>query len=387
MIPYGRQSVSEDDVAAVVEVLRSDFLTQGPAVPRFENSVKQWCGASHAVAMSSATAALHIACAAMTVGPGDLVWTSAVSFVASANCARYCGAEVDFVDVESDTGNMCMDHLEEKLADCRANGGLMPKAVIPVHLTGRSCDMHKLAGLADQYGFSVVEDASHAIGGNYRDHPVGSCTYSDVAVFSFHPVKVVTSAEGGMAVTNNPDLAASMRRLRSHGITREPNDMVSPSHGPWYYEQIELGWNYRMTDLQAALGTSQMNRLAEFVDARHRIAQRYGKLLPELPVHLPPPEREGRSALHLYPIRVDGRRGSAERRVVFEHLRARGIGVQVHYIPIHLQPYYKELGFRSGQFPQAEAYYADVISLPIYPDLTDADQDEVVAVLATAVSG
>lgn len=383
MIPYGRQSISDEDIAAVAAVLRSPFLTQGPEVPAFEAEVAAYCGAGHGVAMNSATSALHVACMALGVGPGDLVWTSPVSFVASSNCARYCGADVDFVDIDPETWNMSTARLAEKLAQAQAAGRL-PKVVIPVHLCGRSCDMAGIAALAETYGFKVIEDASHAIGGRYRDAPVGNCAYSDITVFSFHPVKIVTSAEGGMAMTNDAELANHMARLRSHGITRAPEEMVNPSHGPWYYEQIELGYNYRITDVQAALGRSQFTRIDSFVATRHAIAARYRKLLADLPLTQPALETEGYSGLHLYPVLVDP---GLDRRAVFERLRATGIGVQIHYIPIHLQPDYAALGFAPGQFPAAEAYYARTISLPMFASLSEADQQTVVARLAAALEG
>ncbi|MEX3016821.1 UDP-4-amino-4,6-dideoxy-N-acetyl-beta-L-altrosamine transaminase [Gymnodinialimonas hymeniacidonis] len=386
MIPYGRQSISDDDVAAVSEVLRSDFLTQGPRVPEFEQAVAAYCGVAHGVAMNSATSALHVACMALDVGPGDLVWTSPISFVASANCARYCGADVDFVDIDPANSNMSAALLADKLAAAKASGRL-PKVVIPVHLAGRSCDMAAIADLANEYGFSVIEDASHAIGGRYYGNPIGCCEFSDITVFSFHPVKIVTSAEGGMAMTEDPELASRMERLRSHGITRDEGEMHESPHGPWYYEQVELGYNYRMTDLQAALGLSQFGRIETFIEARHKIAARYDTLLPDLPIKLPVPvpTDQGRSGLHLYPVRVDQTRGAPPRAVVFRRLRAAGIGVQVHYIPIHIQPDFKQFGFEHGQYPAAEAYYAEALSLPMFPALTEEDQDTVVAALTLAL--
>lgn len=381
-IPYGRQQISEEDIEAVVRVLRSDYLTQGPAVPAFEQSVARYCGAAHALAMNSATSALHVACLALGVGPGDRVWTSPVTFVASANCALYCGATVDFVDVDPATGNMSTDHLAVKLAQAERDGTL-PKVVIPVHLCGRSCDMKAVHALSRRFGFAVIEDASHAIGARYDGAPVGDCRYSDITVFSFHPVKIITTAEGGMALTQDAALARRMERLRSHGITRDPADMTHAPDGPWYYQQIELGFNYRMTDMQAALGVSQMSRLDAFVDRRHRLAARYAEALAALPLSLPPAEPEGRSALHLYVVRVSA---GHDRRTVFEALRARDIGVNVHYIPVHLQPYYAALGFRPGHCPDAERYYAGAISLPMHPGLSEADQDRVIGALRDALA-
>ncbi len=381
-IPYGRQQISEEDIEAVVRVLRSDYLTQGPAVPAFEQSVARYCGAAHALAMNSATSALHVACLALGVGPGDRVWTSPVTFVASANCVLYCGATVDFVDVDPATGNMSTDHLAVKLAQAERDG-ILPKVVIPVHLCGRSCDMKAVHALSRRFGFAVIEDASHAIGARYDGAPVGDCRYSDITVFSFHPVKIITTAEGGMALTQDAALARRMERLRSHGITRDPADMTHAPDGPWYYQQIDLGFNYRMTDMQAALGLSQMSRLDAFVDRRHRLAARYAEALAALPLSLPPAEPEGRSALHLYVVRVSA---GHDRCTVFEALRARDIGVNVHYIPVHLQPYYAALGFRPGHCPDAERYYAGAISLPMHPGLSEADQDRVIGALRDALA-
>lgn len=363
-------------------MLRSDYLTQGPAVPAFEQSVARYCGAAHAVAMNSATSALHVACLALGVSSGDRVWTSSVTFVASANCALYCGASVDFVDVDPTIGNMCAEHLAEKLVQAERDGTL-PKVVIPVHLCGRSCDMKAIRALSRRYGFAVIEDASHAIGAHYDGAPVGNCRYSDITVFSFHPVKIITTAEGGMAVTQDAALARRMERLRSHGITRDPAEMTHPPDGPWYYQQVDLGFNYRMTDVQAALGLSQMSRLGAFVDERHRVAVRYADRLVGLPLALPPAERDGRSAMHLYVVKVEL---GYDRRKVFEMLRARDIGVNVHYIPVYLHPYYAGLGFRPGYCPSAEQYYAQAISLPMHPVLSEADQDRVVNALRDALA-
>lgn len=379
-IPYGRQDVSEDDIEEVVRVLRSDFLTQGLAVPAFERDMAEYCGVGHAVAVNSATSALHIACLALGVGAGDLVWTSPISFVASANCALYCGAEVDFVDIDPRTYNLGVDALAEKLSAAERNGRL-PKVVIPVHLCGQPCDMAAIRMLSDRYGFKVIEDASHAVGGRYRDEPIGNCRYSDITVFSFHPVKIITTGEGGMALTANPELAERMQMLRSHGITRESEQMIGESHGAWYYQQKALGFNYRMTDMQAALGKSQLCRLDGFVSARHHRARRYDAMLADLPVVTPWLHPDGYSAFHLYVIQIDRTRTSASRRSVFDRLRAAGIGVNVHYIPIHTQPYYRQLGFEEGDCPAAERYYAEALSLPMFPGLKDEEQDIVVRVL------
>jgi UDP-4-amino-4,6-dideoxy-N-acetyl-beta-L-altrosamine transaminase len=384
MIPYGRQSISDADVAAVVEVLRSDFLTQGPAVPRFERKVAEACGVAHAVAMNSATSALHVACMALGVGPGDRVWTSPNTFLASANCARYCGADVDFVDIDPHTYNMSAQALAAKLETAQRSGRL-PKVVIPVHFAGQPCDMDAIAALAARYGFKVIEDASHAIGAGFGPHRIGDCRYSDITVFSFHPVKIVTSAEGGMATCRDAALAATMERLRSHGMTRDPALMTQAPDGPWYYEQIELGYNYRLTDLHAALGLSQMDRLDEWIERRHRIADRYDAELAGLPLALPRRVAGRRSALHLYVVRVSTN-APMDRAALFAHLRAQDIGVNVHYIPVHLQPYYRQLGFAPGDFPEAEAYYRDAITLPMYASLDEADQSRVIAVLKAALS-
>ncbi len=383
-IPYGRQSISEDDIEAVIDILRSDFLTQGPAVPAFERHLAEYCGARHGVAVNSATSALHIACLALGVGPGDLVWTSPISFVASANCALYCGADVDFVDIDADSRNMDMQVLRAKLKKAEAEGRL-PQVVIPVHMCGQSCDMKTLSDLSRIYGFRIIEDASHAVGGRYLGQPVGNCTFSDITVFSFHPVKIITSAEGGMAITNEPMLAEKMAQLRSHGITRDKEQMRSSSPGEWYYEQNSLGYNYRMTELQAALGLSQAARLDEFVARRHEIADQYDTALAHLPLILPKRTEDAYSSLHLYVIRVDRTRGAADRATVFSRLRADGIGVQVHYFPIHLQPYYADRGFKAGQFPAAEKYYADAISIPMYPTLEWPEQKRVVQALERAL--
>ena len=384
MIPYGRQDISEADIQAVVDVLRSDFLTQGPAVPAFEEAVADYCGVQHSVAVNSATSALHIACLAQGVGPGDWVWTSPITFVASANCALYCGARVDFVDIDPRTYNMSLKRLAEKLAQAKQEGRL-PKVVIPVHLCGQPCDMEGIHALSQRYGFKIIEDASHAIGGRYRGEHIGNCRYSDITVFSFHPVKIITTGEGGMALTNDESLANRMQLLRSHGITRNAADMVSAPDGPWYYQQIALGYNYRMTDLQAALGLSQMQRLNEFVSQRHAIAKRYDELLADLPVITPWQHPDIYSGLHLYVIRLKLSEIGKTHRVVFEALRALGIGVNLHYIPVHRQPYYERLGFKQGHYPEAEQYYAEAISLPMYPGLTRDEQDSVFLALRLAI--
>ncbi len=377
MIPYGRQSVDEADIDAVVQVLRSDFLTQGPLVPAFEEAVARTVGAEHAVAMNSATSALHLACLALGVGPGDSVWTVPNTFVASANCARYCGAEVDFVDIDDETWNISIVALADKLAAAET-AGVLPKVLIPVHFAGQSCDMAAIGALAEQYGLHVIEDASHAIGATYQGEPVGNCRHSQVTVFSFHPVKIITTGEGGVAVTNDPEIAWKMSTLRTHGVTREAARMEAVDAAPWVYEQQMLGYNYRMIDLEAALGLSQLTRLSVFIDRRNALAARYGCLLASLPVQLPKVKRECRSAFHLYVIRLE-QRDAQRHRQIFEALRTAGIGVNLHYTPVHLQPYYRQRGFAESMYPQSEFHGESAITLPLYPDLSEEQQDEVVA--------
>lgn len=378
--PYGRQQVLQADIDAVAAVLQSDFLTQGPAVPRFESAVAEHVGARHALAVNSATSALHLACLALELGPGDVLWTSPITFVASANCALYCGAKVDFVDIDPDTYNLCAQALEAKLVQAEREGRL-PKVVVAVHMCGQSCDMAQIGRLAQRYGFRVIEDASHAIGGKFEGAFIGACQYSDITVFSFHPVKIITTGEGGMALTNSAELAARMALLRSHGVTRDPALMDQASHGPWYYQQIDLGFNYRMTDMQAALGHSQLQRLDDYVATRHRLAQQYDRLLADLPVALPLRREDSYSAFHLYVVRVPADRRAA----IFTHMREQDIGVNVHYIPVHTQPYYAALGFAPEDFPQAMAYYAEALSLPMYATLSDEQQLQVVEALKRAL--
>jgi UDP-4-amino-4,6-dideoxy-N-acetyl-beta-L-altrosamine transaminase len=384
MIPYGRQDINQVDIDAVVEVLRSDFLTQGPVVPAFERAVAKYCGAQHAVAVNSATSALHIACLALGVGKGDVVWTTPITFVATANCALFCGASIDFVDIDPHTYNLSVERLKEKLAHAEKTGKL-PKAVIPVHLCGQPCDMATIHALGQQFGFKIIEDASHAIGGKYKDEPIGNCKYSDITVFSFHPVKIITTAEGGMALTNNVEVAKKMALYRSHGITREPDCMTRKPDGSWFYQQVELGFNYRMTELQAALGVSQMMRLDAYVTLRHQLARRYDELLATLPVTIPWQHPDSYSGLHLYPVRLKLSKIAKTHSQVFEHLRAQGIGVNLHYIPIHTQPYYERMGFKVGDFPRAESYYAEAISLPMYSGLKEEQQNEVIRQLTLAM--
>ena len=376
-IPYGRQDINQEDIDKVVEILRSDFLTQGPAVPAFESAVAKYCGAKHTVAVNSATSALHIACLAMGVGPGDLVWTSPITFVASSNCALYCGASVDFVDIDYRTYNISVEALAEKLYEAKKTDTL-PKVVIPVHMSGQSCDMASIHELSQQYGFDIIEDASHALGGRYKDEPIGNGRYSSMSVFSFHPVKMITSGEGGMVVTNDSKLLKNLRLLRSHGITSNSEDMHSRAPEQiWNYQQIGLGFNYRMTDIQAALGLSQLKRLDEFVTKRQNIAKRYDQLLMDLPVITPWQHKDSYSSYHLYLIQLEFKDKNAQHRV-FDALRKDGVLVNLHYIPVYLQPYYEQLGFKEGHCPEAEKYYKCVITIPIYPRLLGEEQDQVV---------
>jgi UDP-4-amino-4,6-dideoxy-N-acetyl-beta-L-altrosamine transaminase len=379
-IPYGRQNINEQDINAVIKILQSDWLTQGPAIESFEQSVAEYCGVKYAVAVANATAALHIACLAAELETGDILWTSPNTFVASANCGLYCGAEVDFVDIDPDTYNLSIEALAQKLIQAEREGKL-PKVVVPVHLAGQSCEMEKIGALSRKYGFTVLEDASHAIGATYQGKPVGSCQFSDMAVFSFHPVKIITTGEGGMVVTNRQDLYEKLIRLRTHGITRNPELMQGESHGLWYYQQLELGFNYRITDIQSALGASQMQRLDEFVSRRRHLAARYNQLLQDFPLVLPWQHPDTQSSWHLYIIRLKLDKIAKTHRQVFEELRQAGIGVNLHYIPVHTQPYYQNLGFQWGDYPQAEQYYQEAISLPMYYGLSDENQERVVAVL------
>jgi UDP-4-amino-4,6-dideoxy-N-acetyl-beta-L-altrosamine transaminase len=384
-IPYGHQDITAEDVAAVSDVLRSDWLTQGPAVPRFEQAVREHCGAAHAVAVNSATSALHLACLALGVGEGDWVWTSPVTFVASANCARYCGARVDLVDIDQRTYNLSVTALEQKLRHARGAQRL-PKVVVPVHLAGQSCEMAAIRALGEEYGFRIIEDASHAVGASYQRKPVGDCRFSDITVFSFHPVKIITTAEGGMLLTNRGELAERAALLRSHGITRDPGGMSRAPDGPWYYEQTDLGFNYRMTDVLAALGASQMRRLDAYIARRRQLAERYDRLLADLPVTTPWQHPDCRSATHLYIIRLQHERLTATQRQVFERMRAREIGVNLHYIPLYHQPYYRRLGLSGADYPQSERYYAEAMSLPLFPTLTEEEQDRVVSALRDALT-
>jgi len=380
MIPYGKQDINQADIDSVVNVLKSDFLTQGPQVPLFEKTVSDYCGSEYAVVANSATSALHIACMALNLGKGDYLWTSPNTFVASANCGLYCGAQVDFVDIDPLTYNLSSLELEKKLIQAKQDNKL-PKIVIPVHFAGQSCDMQKVHSLSKEYGFKIIEDASHAIGGKYLDQPIGGCQYSDITVFSFHPVKIITTAEGGLATTNDKELLTRMQLFRSHGVTRDPELMNKETEGGWYYQQVELGFNYRMTELQAALGVSQMERLDEFVALRHQRQVRYDKLLKGLPIVVPYQSLDSYSALHLYPIQLELENISKSHTQVFDELRQKGLGVNLHYIPVHIQPYYEKMGFSRGDFPEAEKYYSRAISIPIFQGLTIEIQDEVVNAL------
>jgi UDP-4-amino-4,6-dideoxy-N-acetyl-beta-L-altrosamine transaminase len=379
-IPYGRQDINQADIDAVIQVLQSDWLTQGPTIEQFEKKVAEYCGAKYAVAVNSATSALHIACMAAGLGQEDVLWTSPNTFVASANCGLYCGATVDFVDIDFRTYNMSMNKLEEKLAHAKRVGEL-PKVVVPVHFSGQSCEMDKISSLAKEYGFTVIEDASHAIGGRYKGQKVGSCTFSDMTVFSFHPVKIITTAEGGMVLTNNSRLYEKLIQFRSHGITRKPELMTEKMHGPWFYQQVELGFNYRMTDIQGALGISQMERVDEFVARRRVIAQNYNQALRDLPLILPWQHPDTLSTYHLYVVCLDEDKLQKSHKQVFEELRQAGIGVNLHYIPVHTQPYYSQFGFDWGDFPVSEYYYSTTMSIPMYAAMTEEQQSYVIKTL------
>lgn len=379
MIPYGRQEITQGDIDAVVAILKSEYLTQGPIVPQFEKVIAQKVGSKHAIAVNSATSALHIACLALGLGEGDLLWTTPITFVASANCGLYCGAKVEFVDIDPRSYNICINALESKLSYAKKVGKI-PKIIVAVHLSGQPCDMASIYSLGREYGFKIIEDASHAIGGKYKGNFIGNCQYSDITVFSFHPVKIITTGEGGMAITNSDELASKMMLLRSHGITRDPMQMTHESDGAWYYQQIELGFNYRMTELQAALGVSQMKRIDAYVARRHELAQRYNKLLANFPVILPWQHPDSYSALHLYVVRLDLKKIKKSYRQVFDEMREYGIGVNMHYIPVHTQPYYERMGFKLGDYPEAEKYYTEAMSLPLYQGLSHEQQDLVIDV-------
>jgi UDP-4-amino-4,6-dideoxy-N-acetyl-beta-L-altrosamine transaminase len=385
MIPYGRQDITSSDIDAVINVLKSDYLTQGPVVPEFEKIVSDYIGAKYAVAVNSATSALHVACLALGLGPGDWLWTSAVTFVASANCGLYCGARIDFVDIDPRTNNLCPHALAIKLAIAEKKGKL-PKVLVAVHLSGLPCDMQAIHSLGQKYGFKIIEDASHAIGGKYKGEFIGNCRYSDITVFSFHPVKIITTAEGGMALTNSDTLAKEMILYRSHGITRDSAQMTTEPHGPWYYQQIRLGFNYRMTDLQAALGISQMNRLEAYVALRHDQARQYDQALTSLPIAIPWRHPDFYSGMHLYVIRLQLDKIAKSHRQVFEELRSNFIGVNLHYIPVYSHPYFRQMGFEARDFPHSEQYYSDAISLPIFQTLSESQQRQVINALYTVLA-
>lgn len=380
-IPYGRQDITDEDIQLVIDVLKSDYLTQGPVVPTFEQAVSKYVGAKYACAMNSATSALHVACLALGLGEGDWLWTTPNTFVASANCGRYCGANVDFVDIDPQTYNMSPTSLEQKLKQAKLVGRL-PKIVVPVDFAGQSCDMLRIKSLSEQYGFYIIEDASHAIGGNYKGKKIGNGEFADITIFSFHPVKIITTAEGGMALTNDAKIAEKLQLFRSHGITRDAQLMTHISDGDWYYQQIELGLNYRMTELQAALGVSQLKRIEQYVARRHQLVNRYNQLLSGLPLTLPYQHQDNYSAYHLYAIVLHD---MSKRKQLFDSLRAKNIGVNVHYIPVHTQPYYQNLGHKKGDYPEAEAYYAGAISLPLYATLSDEQQDYVVECIKASI--
>jgi len=384
-IPYGRQDISKEDVLAVQDVLNSDWLTQGPAIEQFEKVVAEYSGAKYAVAVSSATAALHISCLVLDLGINDVLWTTPNTFVASANCGRYCGAKVDFVDIDPKTYNMSVTALEEKLEIAKRNEEL-PKVIIPVHFSGQSCEMERIAELSMLYGFKIIEDAAHALGGSYKGTKVGSCKYSELTVFSFHPVKILTTGEGGMILTNRRELYERLVRLRSHGIIRDYEQMQGNSDGSWHYQQIELGYNYRMTDIQAALGVSQMSRLDKFVKRRNMLAERYNNALKDLPLLLPWQRPEVYTTYHLYVIQLKLDELVKSRKEIFDELRSAGINVNVHYIPVHTQPHYQKQGFNEGDFPQSEKYYAGAITLPLYYGLTEEDQDYVINKLKEVIT-
>ncbi|MBL4909647.1 MAG: UDP-4-amino-4,6-dideoxy-N-acetyl-beta-L-altrosamine transaminase [Alteromonadaceae bacterium] len=376
MIPYGKQDINQADIDAVIEVLHSDWLTQGSTVPKFEQAIADKCQVKLAVAVSSATAALHIACLALDIKEKDRVWTSPITFVASANCALYCGATVDFIDIDLNSGNISVMTLEKKLVKAKQQNKL-PKVIIVVHLAGQSCDMLAIYNLSQQYGFKIIEDASHAIGGQYKNKPVGCCQFSDITVFSFHPVKIITSAEGGMAVTNTQQLAEKMQLYRSHGITANEQQMTEPSHGPWYYQQIALGFNYRMTDIQAALGLSQLYRIDSFIEQRNQLAKKYDKAFKETAITPLIADKNCLSAYHLYLILLPQANAEQHKKAIIT-LREQNIFAHVHYIPVHLQPFYQNLGFKLGDFPNAEQYYQQAITLPLHPKITRLEQNYII---------
>jgi UDP-4-amino-4,6-dideoxy-N-acetyl-beta-L-altrosamine transaminase len=385
MIPYGRQDIISTDIDAVVKVLKSDFITQGPVVPKFERLICDYTSAKYSIATNSATSALHIACLALGLGAGDYLWTTPNTFVASANCGLYCGSKVDFVDIDPKTYNLSPQLLEKKLIKAEKEG-VLPKIVVPVHFSGQSCDMEKIYKLSQKYGFKIIEDASHAIGGKYKGQLIGNCKYSNITIFSFHPVKIITTGEGGIALTNSSVLKEQMQLLRSHGITRDQDLMTQKIEGSWYYQQIGLGYNYRMTDMQAALGISQIKRIDSFINNRHKIKKKYDQKLLEMPVVLPFQDSNAHSAMHLYAIQIKHNIVKKSHKQLFDEMRARNIGVNLHYIPIHLHPYYMQMGFKQGDFPNAESYYSRAMSLPIFNTMTDFQQNKVITALSEVLS-
>lgn len=386
MIPYARQEITDDDILEVEKVLRSEFLTQGPVVPKFEKAVAEYCNSLHAVAVNSATSALHIACLALDLGPGDWLWTSPNTFVASANCGLYCGAKVDFVDIDPMTYNMCVEALSEKLLRAEKYGKL-PKIVIPVHFAGQPCDMLEINKLSKKYGFKIIEDASHSIGASYNNIKVGSCSHSDITVFSFHPVKIITTGEGGLAMTNDNHVAEKLKRLRAHGVTYDKNLMQDRTQDEiWNYQLIELGFNYRMNDIQAAIGLSQLKRLDKYINLRHKIAKHYDIKLKNLSLTTPYQSPKIYSSYHLYPIVIKNNKNEKKQKELYNELRNNNIGVNIHYIPVHLHPYYERLGFKKNDFPQAESFYKNAISIPMYSKLTKNDQEYVIEILRKILS-
>jgi UDP-4-amino-4,6-dideoxy-N-acetyl-beta-L-altrosamine transaminase len=379
-IPYGRQNISKKDIQAVVEVLKSDYITQGPVVPEFEDRIAKYCGVKYAICVNSATSALHLACLALGIKNGDNVWTSPISFVASANCALYCGANIDFIDIDPITFNISVEMLETKLKKAE-EGGKLPKLVIPVHLCGQSCDMEAIHNLSKKYGFKIIEDGSHAIGGSYKGMKIGNCKFSDAVVFSFHPVKIITTGEGGVVLTNDDQVKNKLAQLRSHGIIREAKCMEHQPMGSWYYEMQSLGYNYRMSDLQAALGLSQISRLDDFVNERNRLAEEYDSMITHPEITKPVVSKNCKSAYHLYVIRLSGKTTQMTQAIVFDRMKASGIGVNLHYIPIYRHPYYSQFKFNPREFPQAEKYYSEAITIPIFPCLSASQQKQVVATL------
>ncbi len=374
MIPYSRQSINENDINEVIKVLKSEMITQGPIVEKFEKTICSYTSSNYSVLTNSATSALHISCLALGLSKGDILWTSPNSYVASANVGLLCNAKVDFVDIDPENYNMCPTALSIKLKNAEKLGQL-PKIVMPVHFAGQSCDMIKIKKLSEKYGFKIIEDASHAIGGSYNNTKIGSCRFSDITVFSFHPVKIITTAEGGCAITNNEEIFEKLKLLSSHGVTRNPKFMAEKNSDKWVYDQISIGFNYRMSDMNAALGLSQLLRIDCFLKKRNKIAKKYFQQLKNIDLKLPKQEDYNLSAFHLFPIQVKNRKR------IYELFHQNDIKVNVHYRPIHTQPFWQKRGFKSGLFPNSEFYYSQAISLPIFYDLNDELQDNVIKIL------